>query len=151
MGLSDLGGMMADKKNRRKEDGYTLLEVLVVLGIIVLLSAVVGPRLIGYFSKAKHDSARLQLDSLTNVLEIYYMDVGSYPSAEAGLEALLIKPDSAVGWAGPYLKKREGLSDPWGRPYAYRLPGEHGAYDVFSLGRDGKEGGEGEDADIVSW
>jgi general secretion pathway protein G len=142
---------MAVAKRKTSEDGYTLLEVLVVLGIIVLLSAVVGPRLIGYFSKAKHDAARLQLNSVVNALELYYMDVGTYPPADKGLDALMTRPESETRWAGPYLTKSAGLTDPWGQTYIYRYPGQHGPYDLFSLGRDGKEGGEGEDRDVVNW
>ncbi len=131
--------------------GYTLVEVLVVLGIIAMLTAVVGPRLLTYFGEAKVDTAKLQINQLSSAVELYYLDTGGYPSAEAGLSALVSKPAGAARWSGPYLKKADGLIDPWGRPYIYRSPGEHGDFDILSLGRDNAKGGDGEDLDIGSW
>jgi general secretion pathway protein G len=133
------------------DDGYTLLEILVVLGITVLLAAVVGPRVIEHFSRAKHDTARIQLNNIQTALELYFMDVGTYPSSETGLQALIAKPSGLVRWNGPYLQKAEGLADPWQNPYRYAAPGTHGAYDLYSLGRDNAEGGEDENADIRNW
>jgi general secretion pathway protein G len=133
------------------QDGFTLVELLVVLGIIALLVALVAPQVIRYLSGARSQAAAAQLKNIESAVELYYLDTGTYPSSEAGLEALIAPPASLASWKGPYLKKREGLMDPWGKPFGYRQPGEHGAYDVFSLGRDGKEGGAGEDRDIVSW
>lgn len=133
------------------EDGYTLLEILVVLGITVLLAAVVGPRVIQHFGKAKHDTARIQLNNITTALELYYMDLGKYPPPEPGLQALVTKPSSETKWNGPYLQKAEGLIDPWQNTYRYVFPGQHGAYDLYSLGGDNAEGGEGDDADIRNW
>lgn len=136
---------------RESEAGYTLLEVLVVLGITVLLAAVVGPRLMQYFGKAKHDTGGMQLKNIETALELYYMDVGQYPAAEAGLGALIVAPNGVARWNGPYLQKNEGLIDPWQQAFVYVFPGQHGNYDLYSLGRDKLEGGEGEDADIRNW
>lgn len=136
---------------REGEAGYTLLEVLVVLGITVLLAAVVGPRLMQYFGKAKHDTAGMQLKNIETALELYYMDVGQYPPAELGLGALVAPPNGVARWSGPYLQKADGLLDPWQQTFVYVFPGEHGNYDLYSLGRDKLEGGDGEDADIRTW
>jgi len=138
-------------KPTESEAGYTLLEVLVVLGITVLLAAVVGPRLMQYFGKAKHDTAGMQLKNIETALELYYMDVGQYPSAEAGLQALIAAPNGVIRWSGPYLQKQDGLLDPWQQAFVYVAPGQHGNYDLYSLGRDKLDGGEGEDADIRNW
>jgi general secretion pathway protein G len=112
---------------------------------------VVGPRLMQYFGKAKHDTAGMQLKSIETALELYYMDVGQYPAAESGLHALIAAPNGATRWNGPYLQKRDGLLDPWQQAFVYVVPGQHGNYDLYSLGRDKLEGGEGEDADIRNW
>jgi general secretion pathway protein G len=132
-------------------DGFTLLELLVVLGIIALLAALVAPSIIRYLSDASSETANVQLKNIESAIELYYLDTGTYPPSEAGLAALLDAPANARNWRGPYLKKREGISDPWGKPYLYKSPGEHGSYDLSTLGRDGKEGGEGEDKDLTSW
>lgn len=138
-------------KRLRLNQGFTLLELLVVLGILSLIAAVAAPRLIKHFSKAKTDTALLQINNLSSAVEMYFLDVGRYPTQEAGLSALMKAPDGEGGWNGPYLKKQSGLKDPWKRPYHYRFPGEHGDFDIFSLGRDGQDGGDGEDRDVVSW
>lgn len=133
----------------RGDAGATLLEILVVLAIIALLAGVVGPRVVGYLSKAKSTAAELQLDNLKVAVELYYVDLGRYPTEEEGLAALLARPANATDWAGPYLEATEALTDPWGREYLYRAPGENGRpFDVLSFGRDGVEGGSGEDADL---
>jgi general secretion pathway protein G len=139
-----------DSRYRKNEAGYTHLEVLVVLGITVLLAAVVGPRLMQHFGKAKHDTAQIQLKSIATALS-NSMDIGHYPSTDVGLQALVATPTGESVWNGPYLQKRDGLLDPWRQPYRYALPGQHGPYDLYSLGRDNSEGGEGEDADIHNW
>jgi general secretion pathway protein G len=133
------------------ENGFTLIELLVVLGIIALLMALVAPQVIRYLSEAKSETASVQLKNLESALELYYLDTGEYPASEAGLHALVVSPAGAKGWRGPYLKRESGLLDPWGKPYTYKLPGEHGAYDIYSLGRDAALGGEGENKDLVSW
>ncbi|MDX1401818.1 MAG: type II secretion system major pseudopilin GspG [Kiloniellales bacterium] len=142
------------KKLSRKEEregGFTLLELLVVLAILSVLAALAVPRVLNYLGSAKTDAAAVQIERLGTVLDLYRLDVGRYPSEEDALGALMTRPPEAKGWNGPYLKKSEMLLDPWGRQFVYRHPGEHGDYDLVSLGADGQEGGEGEDRDTVSW
>jgi len=141
-----------DANNRRTgEAGFTLVEMLVVLGIIAMIAALVGPQLIKYLGKAKSETAAVQVGNLTSALEIYNLDNGRYPTTQEGLAALMHPPQGSTRWNGPYLKKAEGLVDPWGRPYIYQSPGNHGEFDIVSLGRDGQAGGVGDDRDIVSW
>jgi general secretion pathway protein G len=133
------------------ESGYTLVEILVVLAIIGLVMGLVGPRVMSYLSDSKTKAARLQIDGLAAALDLYYLDNGAYPSSTEGLQSLVQKPDSAVNWNGPYLKINTVPKDPWGKPYNYTAPGQHGPYDITSLGMDGRDGGEGASRDIVSW
>jgi general secretion pathway protein G len=144
-----------DNKNaataRRRQRGFTLIELLVVLVILGLISAFAAPQVIKYLGSAKRDSAKVQIDRLGSVLDLYRLEVGSYPTESQGLSALVEKPAGVNGWNGPYLKKAETLTDPWGTPYQYRYPGEHGQYDLWTFGADGQPGGEGENADITSW
>jgi len=121
----------------RKNAGYTLLELLVVMGILAVLTAVATPQLMGYFGKAKTQSVQLQIENIGTALELYYMENGAYPSASAGLKALVEAPPEAPRWNGPYLKKAKNLLDPWGRPYQYAYSG-NGEYEVYSLGPNGK-------------
>jgi general secretion pathway protein G len=130
-----------------KPVGFTLLELLVVIVIIGLLAGYVAPRYFSQVGKSEIQVARAQIDSLEKALDQYRLDMKRYPSAEEGLEALVAKPVNAPTWSGPYLKKSLP-SDPWGRPYQYRTPGQKGEFEIFSFGRDGKPGGSGEDADI---
>jgi general secretion pathway protein G len=132
-------------------EGFTLTELLVVLGIVALLAALVAPQVVRYLSKARTDTASAQIKNLESALELYYLDIGGYPPANGGLEALFTAPANVQSWKGPYLKQRDGLADPWGRPYIYQSPGQHGDFDISSLGRDGREGGTGEDTDVTSW
>jgi general secretion pathway protein G len=131
--------------------GFTLIELLVVLVILGLLAAFAAPQVLKYLGRAKTDAARAQVQNIASILDLYRLEVGSYPSQRDGLEALLEPPGDAPLWSGPYVKRRDALIDPWGRMYLYRFPGEHGAYDLYSLGADGGEGGEGEDQDVTSW
>ena len=128
--------------------GFTLLELLVVIVIIGLLAGYVAPRYFSQVGRSEVQVARAQIDSLEKALDQFRLDNRRYPSTEEGLEALVAKPVSTAGWNGPYLKKAVP-NDPWGRPYVYRVPGEKGDFEVLSLGRDGKPGGSGEDADII--
>ena len=130
-----------------KLKGFTLLELLVVIVIIGLLAGYVAPRYFSQVGKSEVQVARAQIDSLEKALDQYRLDVRRYPSAEQGLDALVSAPQGEAGWSGPYLKKAVP-SDPWGRAYVYRMPGTKGDFDLFSLGKDGKPGGTGEDADI---
>ena len=130
--------------------GFTLLELLVVLVIIGLLAGYVGPRFFAQIGKSEVKTAAAQLDGLGKALDSYRLDTGHYPTNEQGLGALWVKPADEPRWWGPYLKKAPP-KDPWGREYLYKAPGEHGDYDLSSLGKDGREGGEGEDQDITNW
>jgi general secretion pathway protein G len=122
----------------RNDAGYTLLELLVVMGILAILTAFATPQLMGYFGKAKVQSAQLQIENINTALELYYMENGAYPSANAGLRALVEATPEAPRWNGPYLKKAKNLLDPWGRPYQYRYPTTNGEYEVYSFGANGK-------------
>src|SRR6478609_2411075 len=123
---------------RRHDAGYTLLELLVVMGILAVLTAVATPQLMGYFGKAKTQSVQLQIENIGTALELYYMENGSYPSASVGLKALVEATPEAPHWNGPYLKKAKNLLDPWGRPYQYNYPGSDGQYEVYTMGPTGK-------------
>ena len=131
----------------QKTAGFTLLELLVVIVIIGLLAGYVAPRYFSQVGKSEVQVARAQIDSLEKALDQFRLDVKRYPSAEEGLQALVAKPVQASTWSGPYLKKSLP-SDPWGRPYVYRTPGQKAEFELLSYGRDGKPGGNGEDADI---
>jgi general secretion pathway protein G len=137
--------------DRRRQAGFTLVELLVVLIILGLIAAFAAPQVIKYVGGAKSDSAKIQVERLSSVLDLYRLQVGHYPSDDEGLDALMDAPADASNWDGPYLKKADSLIDPWGRPYLYRFPGENGDYDLYSLGADDQEGGEGEDRDLTSW
>ncbi len=136
--------------NIKRQNGFTLLELLVVMVIIGLLAAYVGPKYFGQIGKSEVKAAKAQVEALGKALDVYRLDTGHYPSTEEGLNALVVKPANEPKWQGPYLKKAVPL-DPWEHPYVYRYPGEHGDYDLLSYGRDGQPGGTGEDADITSW
>lgn len=151
MMMTKVGKMAAVRNRRRRSQGYTLVELLVVLAILGLLVALATPQVIKYLGSAKTDAAGIQIKNLVGILDLYHLGVGQYPTQEEGLQALVEQPPQTEKWNGPYLKNREALIDPWGNPYVYRIPGEHGEYDLYSLGADGKEGGEGEDQDVVSW
>jgi len=130
--------------------GFTLLELLVVMVIIGLLAAYVGPRYFNQLGKSEVKAAKAQVDALEKALDQYRLDTGHYPTTEAGLAALTTRPANEPKWAGPYLKKNVP-PDPWGNPYQYKQPGDHGEFDLFSYGRDGRPGGSGEDEDITNW
>jgi general secretion pathway protein G len=133
-----------------KTQGFTLIELLVVLVILGLLAALVGPTLYQRIAPAKESAARAQIENFATALDGFLVDVGRYPSTQDGLKSLRNKPESAEKWNGPYLKK-EVPNDPWGQPYVYRAPGRNGGYEIVSWGADGREGGDGENADITSW
>jgi len=134
----------------RYKAGFTLLELLVVLVILGLLVGYVAPRFFGQVGKSEVKVAKAQIKALEDALDQYRLDVGSYPTSEQGLAALNTQPTGEARWQGPYLKKAVP-NDPWGNPYLYRVPGEHGELDLTSLGKDGQPGGAGEAADINNW
>ena len=140
------------KTNRRKsERGVTLIEMLVVITIIGLISGLVAVNVIRQGENAKRTAAKAQISSFMNALGIYKLDTGTYPATNQGLQALRVKPGELSNWAGPYMPKDVPM-DPWGRPYEYKYPGEHGEDpDIISLGADGQPGGDGTNADIQSW
>jgi len=131
--------------------GFTLLELLVVLVILGLLAAIATPQVMKYLSRARSQSAALQIHNLASAIDLYRLNVGRYPSQEEGLKSLVETPPNMVNWNGPYVKRPEMLNDPWGHPYNYRIPGEHGDYDLFSDGADNAVGGQGENQDITNW
>lgn len=135
---------------RRGQSGFTLIEILIVVFIIGLLASLVGPQLFKRVGGAKLKMAKTQIETLGTALDTFRLDIGRYPNSQEGLSALVVKPSGLDSWDGPYLKK-DVPGDPWGRPYQYVCPGQHGEYDLFSFGADGQEGGDGENADVRSW
>lgn len=141
----------ASARRAAGQAGFTLVELLVVLVILVLLASLVAPRVVGYLGSSRTKTAKVQIQSLTTALELYKVDTGRYPTTTEGLKALVESPPSATSWNGPYLTKKDVPIDPWGRPYAYRSPGQHGPFDIASLGADNQPGGTGENEDINNW
>jgi len=137
-------------RKHRGERGFTLIEIMIVVIIIGLLAGLVGPRLFGKLTQAKQKAAKAQIELFGTALDALRLDVGRYPTTEEGLKVLREKPSGLEAWTGPYLPKEIPL-DPWGKPYIYKSPGEHGEYDLLTYGLDGVEGGEGENQDVVSW
>ncbi len=135
---------------KKRERGFTLLELLIVMMILGLLAALVGPKLFPKLGKGKQHAAKAQIELFGEALDQFRLDTGRYPTTSEGLEALIRNP-GVEGWDGPYLRKNVIPKDPWGRPYHYQSPGTHGEYDLFSYGADGAPGGDGENKDIVSW
>jgi general secretion pathway protein G len=135
---------------RHQEQGFTLIELLIVMIILGMLAALVGPRLFSKVGKSKLQAAQAQIELFSMALDAFRLDTGRYPTTEEGLEALRVKPTGIEGWEGPYLPK-EIPNDPWGHPYEYKSPGDHGDYDIISYGLDGVPGGEGENQDVVNW
>ncbi len=136
---------------RRGEGGFTLIEILVVITIIALIMSLVGPRVLNYLGESKVKAAKIQIQSFGSALDLFNLDTGRYPTTSEGLTALVQSPGTIPAWNGPYLKGGVVPNDPWGKPFVYRSPGEHGPYDIMSYGSDGQEGGTGTAADIVSW
>lgn len=132
-------------------NGFTLIELLVVLVILGMLAGLVGPRVMKYVGESKSKTARLQIEELAAAIDLYHLDVGNYPSTDQGLQSLIEAPADLLRWRGPYLRKTNIPKDPWGYDYQYRSPGEHGPFDLISLGADNREGGSEENQDINSW
>jgi len=129
------------------DEGFTLVEILVVITIIGLIMGLVGPRVLNYLSESKVKAAAIQMQSFSSSLDLFYLDLGRYPTTSEGLTALVQQPSSASGWNGPYLKNNSVPNDPWGHPYRYHSPSDHGPYDILSLGPSGQEG----TGNIKSW
>lgn len=134
----------------KRDMGFTLIEILIVMVIIGLLAALVGPRMFGKVGKSKQKAAKAQISLFETALDTYRLDMGKYPTTDMGLDVLRVKPDDSEKWDGPYLPKEIPL-DPWGHPYEYRSPSEHGDFEIVSYGADGNPGGDDEDTDITSW
>lgn len=135
---------------RSAEHGFTLVEILVVITIIALIMSLVGPRVLNFLSESKAKAAKIQIESLSSALDLYFLDTGRYPSSSEGLNVLVQRPGNITSWNGPYLKGNLVPADPWGKNYIYRLAGQHGPYEILSYGADGQEGGTGAAADITS-
>ena len=139
----------ARRRSWRGQAGFTLVEILVVITIIGLIMALVGPRVLNYLGESKAKAAKIQIESFSGALDLYYLDLGRYPNSNEGLAALT-RGNNAPGWNGPYLRGGVVPADPWGHNYVYRAPGERAPFDIISLGSDGQEGGSGTAADIAS-
>jgi len=131
--------------------GMTLIEILVVLVLIGIVTGIVAGNFIQRGEKAKHDAARIEIGQISQTLDLFKLEVGRYPTSQEGLQALITAPAGVTNWNGPYWKKDTVPKDPWGNPYVYVFPGQHGVYDIISYGADGKEGGDGADKDVTSW
>jgi general secretion pathway protein G len=143
---------MTFRHRPRSGAGFTLIELLVVLLILGMIAGIAGPQVMNYLGESKTKAAKLQIEELSSSLDLFKLDAGRYPDAQEGLQALVQAPPSLGDrWRGPYLKKKLVPKDPWGNDYKYVAPGQHGAFDIVSLGGDGREGGEGEAKDVASW
>jgi general secretion pathway protein G len=136
------------RRQQLRQRGFTLVEMLVVITIIGLIMGLIGPRVLNYLNESKVKAAKIQIQSFSSALDLFYLDAGRFPSSGEGLAALVQRTPGVAAWNGPYLKGGTVPNDPWSHPYVYRSPGEHGPYDIISLGSDGQEGGTGIAADI---
>ena len=140
------------KQSKRREGGFSLLELLVVLVILGVIAGIFAPRFIGQAEKAKRTAAKLEIDQIGQSLDLYKLEIGKYPTSQEGLAALVTAPSGVTNWNGPYLKKTGVPKDPWGNEYKYVSPGDQNRpYDIVSMGADGKDGGDGDGKDITSW
>jgi general secretion pathway protein G len=140
-----------ESRERHDERGFTLIELLVVLAILGLLIGLVAPQVMKYLGRARSDAARIEIQNLGGALDLYKLDMRRYPTQQEGLQALVQMPNGVAGWNGPYLQQKTVPPDPWGRPYVYRIPGEHGEFDLYTLGADNAPGGSGENQDVANW
>ena len=143
--------LLLDTAALRRSRGMTLIEILVVLVLIGIVMGIVGGNFIGQGESAKRKAAKIEIEQIGQTLDLFKLEVGRYPTSQEGLQALITAPAGVNNWNGPYWKKATVPKDPWGNEYKYASPGQHGAYDIMSLGADGKEGGDGADKDITSW
>jgi general secretion pathway protein G len=139
------------RQTRTNTAGFTLLELMVVLLILALLASIAAPQVMKHLSKAKSETAKIQVDALTAAVNYCQIYTGRLPTNEEGLKALIEAPSNEPKWDGPYVQKQDSLIDPWGNPYLYKHPGKHRDIDIYTLGSDGKEGGEGDARDIGNW
>lgn len=138
-------------KSQDAQAGYTLMELLVTLSIMAVLIAIISPQIMGYLGRAKRESAIVQMKNIEAALDLYYLDMGAYPTSEEGLSVLWTKPENDSNWHGPYLRVKNELQDPWGEAFHYKSPGDHGTYDLLTLSADKALGGDGEAADVANW
>lgn len=140
--------MQNTTKTRKKNAGLSLLEIMVVLGIIALVVGLSAPRVMQNFGRAKSQAAEIKMNGVKGALQLFYIDIGRYPSEAEGVGALLREPAGATDWRGPYVDTQEDIQDPWGRQFLYRVPGKDKPFDLYTYGRDGHLGGTREDSDI---
>lgn len=142
--------LLAKRRGGPADQGYTLLELLVVIAILALIIGFAAPKVVGYFERSKTKAAEIQISNIMAALDLYRLDIRHYPTSDQGLKALIEAPPNVKNWDGPYLTRRDGIIDPWGRPYVYMLSSDGEHVIVSSLGADGKPGGTGEDSDVTS-
>lgn len=138
------------RRRGRHQDGFTLVELLVVITIIAMIMALVGPRVLNYLTESRVKAAKIQIQSFSAAIDLFYLDAGRYPSSSEGLAALVHPISGVAAWNGPYLKGGDVPNDPWGNPYVYKQPAERAPYEIRSFGSDGQEGGTGTAADLTS-
>jgi general secretion pathway protein G len=141
----------SEMSSRRLRQGFTLIELMVVLTILALLAAIAAPRVTKYLRRAKTETAKIQVDALAAAVNSFQLDMGRFPTNEEGLKVLIDPPADKANWQGPYVEKRESLADPWGYQYLYKIPGRVQEFDVYTLGSDHREGGDGDARDIGNW
>jgi general secretion pathway protein G len=146
-----LGARGTSPRSRPRHAGMTLIEILVVLTLIGVVLGIVGSNYLGKSEQAKAKAAKIEIEQISQSLDLFKLELGRYPTTQEGLQALVQAPPGLANWAGPYWKKSSAPKDPWSHEYKYASPGSHGAYDIISLGADGVEGGEGANKDIVNW